>query len=455
MATARNVVIDYAPRRTFLPYHERTQRWACVVAHRRYGKTVGTLNDLIKRAILCQKREPRFAYIAPYYAQAKDIVWSYLRHYTSAFPDVKVSESELYVEFPHNGARIRLYGSDNYDRMRGLYLDGAVLDEPADMSPRAWPEVIRPALADRQGFATFIGTPKGKDAFYQVHKVAANDPEWFSLVLRASETGVIAKPELESARQSMTEEQYQREFEVNFDAPVPGAYYAREMMQMRAQGRLVPIPVEPSMPVYTFWDLGVDDCTAITFLQFDGREVRVCDALEGKDEGLAYYVDQLRQRSQTMGYKYGGHFFPHDGNKRDFQSGVTTIEAARKMGMIAELIPITGLGAGIEAARKLIPRCVFDARRAQGLVAALEAYTKEYIEERGVYREKPLHNWASHFADSFRYAAVALEMNLVRDKAIDSMARPVRRSEVVEDGNYDPLGRDVPQRRRGSEFVTF
>jgi hypothetical protein len=414
---------------------------------------VATINDAIKRAILCTKKEPRFAYVAPYYAQAKDIVWSYLRHYAGAFPDLRVSESELYVEFPHNGARLRLYGADNADRMRGIYLDGAVIDEPADMNPRAWPEIIRPALADREGWATFIGTPKGKDAFHKIHENAKQDAEWFSLVLRASETNVLPSAELGDARRGMSEEQYQREFEVNFDAPVPGAYYAREMMQIRAQKRRCPVPPEGGAPTYTFWDLGVDDCTAITFLQFEGREVRVVDAIEGKDEGLAYYVELLRERAKTMGYKFAGHFFPHDGNKRDFQTGVTAVQAAARMGLSVELIPLTGLGAGIESVRKLLPRCVFDATRTQGLVAALEAYTKEYVEDRGVYREKPLHNWASHFADSFRYAAVAIEMGLVRDKALMAAGGIEQRQAFVDDGAYDPLGRSERRNSGRQLFV--
>lgn len=436
-----------------MPYHERVERWAVLVCHRRAGKTVAVINDLIKRAILCTKPKPRFAYVAPYYAQAKDVVWSYLCHYAGAFPDLRISESELYVEFPHNNARVRLYGADNYNRMRGIYLDGVALDEPADMSPRAWPEVIRPALSDRLGWGTFIGTPKGKDAFYQEHKKAQTDDESLSMVLPASKSGIISDEELASARKSMTEEQYQREFEVNFDAPVPGAYYAREMMQMRAQGRFAVCPAENGVPIYTFWDIGVDDCTAIVFAQFVGREIRIVDATEGKDEGLAYWVDVVRQRAQTMGYKYGGHFFPHDGKQREFQTGVTHVEAARKMGLFVDLVPLTSLGAGIEAARKIIGRCFFDNRYAQGLVAALEAYTKEFIEERGVYREKPLHNWASHFADAFRYLGVAIEMNLVRDASLGA-PRVERGADVIMDGNYDPLGRDIRGGRR-QEFVSL
>ncbi len=443
---SREVKIPYLPRRIFMPYHERAQRWACVVAHRRCGKTVATLNDAIKRAILSTKREPRFGYIAPYYAQAKDIVWSYVRHYAGAFPDLRISESELFVEFPHNGARIRLYGADNADRMRGIYLDGAVIDEPADMNPRAWPEIIRPALADREGWATFIGTPKGKDAFHRIHEQAKSDPDWFSLVLKASETNVLKPAELEDARKGMSEEQYQREFEVNFDAPVPGAYYAREMMQLRAQKRLCPCPPEANAPVYTFWDLGVDDATAIVFAQFEGREVRVIDYFEGKDEGLGYYANMLRERAGVMGYKYGAHFAPHDISQRELMTGVTRMESARKMGLNFTQVPMAGLGAGIEAVRKLIPRCVFDAKHTQSLVAALEAYTKEYVEERGVYREKPLHNWASHAADAFRYLAVSLEMGLVRDKALLSVVNSEPRQQFVDDGDYNPIA--SPDRRR-------
>lgn len=441
----RIIEIPYSPRSVFLPYHNRSQRWACIVAHRRFGKTVGTLNDLIKRAILCTKKEPRFAYIAPFYAQAKDVVWSYLRHYTSGFPDIKVSESELFVEFPHNGARIRLYGAENYDRMRGIYLDGVVIDEPADMSPRAWPEVIRPALSDRLGFATFIGTPKGKDAFYQIHKQAIGDPEWYSLVLKSSETGVIAAPELESAKRSMTEEQYQREFEVNFDAPVPGAYYAREMLQMRKEGRYCRVPHTQGQAVHTFWDLGVDDATAILMAQFEGREIRIIDSIEGSGEGIAYYLGQLRERSNALGYSYGSHFWPHDGNQRELMSGLSRAESARKLGLNVTVLPQHPLSGGIESTRKVLSRCLIDSKQAINLMSSLEAYTKEYVEERGVFREKPLHNWASHMADAMRYLSCAVEMNMVRDKALDAAYRANQQS--FADGlDYNPLGRNEDAR---------
>jgi phage terminase large subunit len=154
-------VIPYTPRPQFEAYHDRTERFAKIVAHRRFGKTVGCINDMIKAALTNTRQfpPPRFAYIAPTYSQAKDVAWGYLKHF-SADSGLKMSESELWVEYP-NGARIRLYGADNYDRMRGLYHDGVTIDEPAQMDPRAWPEVIRPTLSDYSGWGTFIGTPEG------------------------------------------------------------------------------------------------------------------------------------------------------------------------------------------------------------------------------------------------------------------------------------------------------
>lgn len=163
----------------FMPFHTRKERWACMVAHRRAGKTVACVNELIKGALTCTLPDPRFAYVAPYYAQAKDVAWQYLKQYTSVIPGMSANESELRVDLP-GGRRIRLYGAENYDRMRGLYLDGVVLDEYADMDPRVWPQVIRPALSDRRGWAAFIGTPKGRNSFYDLFDAAGKSPEWFA-----------------------------------------------------------------------------------------------------------------------------------------------------------------------------------------------------------------------------------------------------------------------------------
>jgi phage terminase large subunit len=290
MAT-QAIVIPYCPRDQFTPYHDRKERWAKVVAHRRFGKTVGTLNDMIRAALTATRTQPppRFAYIAPTYSQAKDVAWQYLKHFSSVIPGLKMSESELWVEYP-NGARIRLYGADNYDRMRGLYHDGVTIDEPAQMDPRAWPEVIRPTLSDYQGWATFIGTPSGRDWFFKIDLDESGEPakDFFRLTLKASDTGIIPAAELESLKAGLTEEQFAQEFECSFEAAIIGAYYGKLMAQADADKRTTGVPYEPTAQVYTAWDLGIRDSTAIWFAQVIGREIHIIDYYEasGVDLGI-------------------------------------------------------------------------------------------------------------------------------------------------------------------------
>lgn len=216
------VVIDYKPREPFKLYHARTQRQAVIVAHRRAGKTVATIRDLERAALRCQLVRPRFGYIAPLYAQAKQVAWDYVKagayDLKQAGVPVKINESELRVTY-HNGAELKLFGGDNPDMLRGLYFDGVVLDEVADMKPDLLDSVIRPALADRKGWLTLIGTPKGRDAFYNYWRRATTteSAEWFATMLKASETGFIDADELAKLREELSPSAYAREFECSFD----------------------------------------------------------------------------------------------------------------------------------------------------------------------------------------------------------------------------------------------
>lgn len=214
------IKLDYRPRPQFKPFHDTEKRWSCIVAHRRCGKTVASVRQLERAALRCSLPNPRFAYIAPLYKQAKDIAWQYVKDGVRPLVEfgAKINESELRVDYP-NGGRVRLYGADNPDSLRGIYLDGVVLDEYADMKPSMWSEVIRPALSDRQGWACFIGTPKGRDAFYQVWREAQKDEAWFTLELRATRTGILPESELAAARRQMSESEFMREYECSFDEP--------------------------------------------------------------------------------------------------------------------------------------------------------------------------------------------------------------------------------------------
>lgn len=227
--TTTTVTLPYTPRKQFLPFHDRQERFAALVCHRRAGKTVASVNDLIRGAALCDRPNPRFAYIAPLYKQAKDIAWTYLKQ--GIAPLLKfgaaIHESELRVDLPNKG-RVKLYGADNPDSMRGVYFDGVVLDEPAQIDPTLWPEIIRPALADRMGWAVFVGTPKGRNAFYNVWREAQKADDWFTLLLKASETGLLPESELRAARSIMTEQQYNQEFECSFYEPDVSQFITNE-----------------------------------------------------------------------------------------------------------------------------------------------------------------------------------------------------------------------------------
>ena len=285
----KHVKIKYRPREQFRPFHNRKQRWSVLVCHRRAGKTVATLNDLIRGAVNECEPEGRYAFIFPQRNHAKDTAWRYLRRYAEPLLAKPPNESELRVDLV-NGSMIRLYGADNPDALRGPYLDGVVLDEFADMKPEVWHEVVRPMLADRRGWATFIGTPKGKNEFYKLYQNALKDEAWFHMILKASGSSIIAPAELADLRREMGEDQYQQEFECSFEAAIKGAFFAEEMRTMLAEDRIRPIKIETDVRVHTAWDLGVSDSTAIWFVQCVGRERRLVDYYEGSGVGLDHYA---------------------------------------------------------------------------------------------------------------------------------------------------------------------
>lgn len=376
------------------------------MAHRRAGKTVACINDVIKAAATCEKPNPRFAYIAPQLNQAKDIAWAYLLEYTACFgQDRKVNASELWVELPNNGARIRIYGADNPDRLRGIYLDGAVLDEFGDMDPTVWSQVIRPALSDRKGWAVFIGTPKGKNTFHKLWVNGEDDPDWFTLSLRAAETGLLDADELADARRMMTDDEYAQEYDCSFDAAVRGAYFGKEMNALDEAERITAVPHDPRLPVHTAWDLGMADSTVIWFVQSIGRELRVIDVLKGEGVGLDWYAKQLQGRD----YLWGTHYLPHDVEVRELGTGKSRKEVLEGLGIKVTLCPNIPREDGIQAVRMLLPTCWFDKDKCKDGIEALRMYRRDYDEKRQEFRVQPLHDWTSHYADAFRYLAVGFE----------------------------------------------
>lgn len=406
MATGIN---GYQPRQPFIDFHNRPNRWAILVCHRRAGKTVACIADLVLSALVTKKADARFAYVAPQYNQAKDVAWIYVKRLTADIPGVEYNESELRADLP-NGSRIRLYGADNPDRLRGLYLDGIVLDEYADMRTSVWGEIVRPMLSDRKGWAVFIGTPKGHNAFYETVQAARGNPDWFSMMLKASTSGLIDPDELIDAAKGMTDDQYAQEFECSFEAALAGAYYGKEMHQMEQDGRIRTVPYNPDLPVYTAWDIGYSDDTVIWFYQVPKGEVHVIDYYEANGYGVDHYVEKLNSKP----YKYamlGSKPFlwlPHDSKAKTFAAqGRSVQQQFWDMGYASRIVPSLSIQDGIQATRLMMPKTYIDRANCKDGTEALKLYRREWDSDKRVFRDMPLHDWTSHAADGFRMLAIA------------------------------------------------
>ena len=409
--------INYRPRQLVKSFHKRKERFAVIVAHRRFGKTVAAINDLIKTALTTDRKNVRVAYIAPYYRQAKAIAWDYLLEYTKDIEGVRYNVAELRADFP-NGARFRLFGADNYDAMRGLYFDSVVLDEPADFPANAWPTVIRPSLADRQGKATFIGTPKGKNEFWEIFNNAKTNKNWFCAIYKADETDILDPKELDEARITMGEDRYAQEFLCSFEAAIQGAYYAQEMKKAKTEERITTVPYDPSASVIVSYDLGIGDSTALWFAQFIGQEIHLIDYYENSGVGLDHYAKVLSDKD----YHYEAHIMPHDVKVKELGTGKSRLETLENLGIRnIEIAPKLGIDDGVQAARSMLNRCWFDAEKCERGIEALLQYRREFDEKLKSWRGRPLHDWTSHGADSFRYLAVGY-------RPIKDWGEPIKRN---------------------------
>lgn len=397
----RIITIPYKPRDAFKQLHNRNQRWAVVVAHRRAGKTVACINELIKSALTTSRTDGRYAYVAPYYRQAKAVAWDYLKRYSAPIPGIGVNESELRIDYP-NGSRIQLYGADNADALRGLFFDGLVADEYGDWRPSVWGYVIRPALADRAGWAVIIGTPKGHNQFFHLYQHSQNASDWLSLTLRASETGILPQSELDALRSELTDDAWRQEMECDFDAAIPGAIYGKELWLARQAGRITQGVYDPSLKVHAVLDLGFSDDTAIWWFQC-AKELRLIDCYSTHGMPISHYHEVLKSKA----YKYADHLWlPHDARAKSLQTGKSIIEQMIALGWSPAIVPEHKLMDGIQASRLTLADCVFDEDKCHDGLEALAQYQREYDEDKKCFKDKPRHDWTSHFADAFRYACL-------------------------------------------------
>lgn len=399
-----NIVIPYKPRelQNFLHKEIDKHRFNVLVLHRRAGKTVMCINHMIKAALTNPLPNPRYVFISPYRLQGKATAWDYLKTYAGKIPGTKFNESELRCDFA-TGARITIVGAENDQALRGVFLDGAVCDETQNIKPGLFPEVIRPALADRKGWCIFIGTPKGQNYFYDLHKQAKETKDWFTCVFKASETKILDSEELEAARSVMSPDLFDQEFECSFQAAITGSYYGAIIENLSINKRITDVPYDEDLDTETWWDLGMNDQTCIWFVQRFKDEIRLIDYYENSGEGLDHYAKILNNR----GYEYSRHIAPHDIKVRELGNfGKSRLDSALELGIEFDIAPKLSIEDGIEAVRKALPNCWFDKSKCQKAIEYLKAYQKKWDEKNQCFKNKPMHNFASHCADAFRTGVV-------------------------------------------------
>ena len=398
--------IPYTPRKfqNYLHQRIRDYRWSVLVCHRRFGKTVCMINHLLMAALTSKVSNPRYAYIAPTFKQAKSIAWDYIKQFTHKIPGVKFNETELRVDLP-NKARITLLGSENCDGLRGIYLDGCVIDEYANVNDRLFPEIIRPALSDRKGFCIFIGTPQGmNNNFYELFQHAKGADDWFYFKAKASETKVVDQDELTKAKEVMGENKFKQEFECDWIANIEGSIYGKTLAKMENQRQITRVPYDPSLPVNTAWDLGVSDHSAIIFFQQLGRSINIIDYHEERGQGMPHFIELVKNKE----YIYKDHFAPHDIEVTDFSNGKTRREVAYQLGIRFKVVPKLPLEDGIHATTMTLPRCWIDVDHCKKLIDALRHYHRKYLDKNRMFRSKAVHDWSSHACDALRYMSIGL-----------------------------------------------
>jgi phage terminase large subunit len=378
------------------------KRFNVLLAHRRFGKTVLAICILILKALECKHHKPQVHYFCPTYSQAKRVAWAYVKDFCQHIPGTVFNESELKVTFP-TGAVLQLGSADNPDANRGIYSDFAVMDEPAQMPPSMWFEVLRPALSDRKGGVLFIGTPAGRHGlFYDLWTQAETDPDFWRGCYRADETGIVDDQELESAQRGMSVSEYAQEFLCSWDAAIKGAYWATEMDVAEQSGRVTSLVPLYGEPVHISLDLGMNDATACWFFQMDGEKIRMLDYSEYTNMGLPAIVDDWKAR----GYRYGKVICPHDINVHSLSTGQTRRDTFRALGVDTLVAPKGEVIDGINAVRAMLPRITFDRDKCRDGIEALRQYRADWQEKKNVLQLRPLHDWTSHGADAMRYLAV-------------------------------------------------
>ena len=424
------VTLPFSPRPWQRPLMEDRAKRIVAVVHRRAGKSTCLMWRGIKRGLTIARKDPpaRIIHTLPYQVQwDRTGLWDRLERAGNSIPGCRVLKSDMRIILP-NSAVYQAGGMDRPDSWRGGYADEIILDEYDDTQAEGQTTAVEPMLADFMGVLVRSGTPKGYGRLKAAYERAGNEPGWSRYLLRYQDTGALSEEAIESNRREMTGEEFSQEFECSFDAPNSGAYFARDLQIAENEGRIGVVPYDPKLQVWTSWDLGMDDSTAIWFVQISpGGELRFIDYHESGGIGLESYAALLASKP----YVYARHVLPHDVDVRELGTGVSRLEILGKLGVKPiKIVPAMNPIERINAFRMLLPRARFDAGKCAVGLKSLWHYRREWNAKAEVFRPSPVHDWSSHSADSATHFALGFE-----EKPKIALVRPAARFSGQASGN--------------------
>lgn len=411
-----------AYQRPLWDYLEKGGKRALGVWHRRAGKDDVLLH---RTAVAAFERPATYWTALPEYAQARKALWAAVNPHTGrrrvdeAFPHElreSTNEQEMFIRFK-NGSTWQLVGSDRYDSLVGAGPAGVTFSEWALCNPSAW-GFIRPMLEENGGWAAFITTPRGRNHAHGMLKMAQESPHWFAEVLSVRDTGALTQEQLDESLseyvslygEDLGRAQFEQEYLCSFNAAIMGAFYAREMALVRAEGRVDEIDPIINRPVHRAWDIGVRDDTSIWWFQVVGSQVFILDCLTAPHGDVEIFAGEVQKRAAQYGWLDGTDFVPHDAKVKEWGGKRTRIESMIAEGLKPQLCTSAGKLDGINAVRRTLPRCVFHPRTDAIGMAALEQYRREWDDQRKTFGASEVRDWTTHLADAFRYLSLSWQV---------------------------------------------
>lgn len=378
------------------------------VWHRRSGKDKTDVNIIAREM---WEHIGNYYYFFPTYSQGKKALWEgrgkdgirYLDHFPEPLREGKPNDTEMKIRYK-NGSLFQVIGTDDIDKVVGTNPRGVIFSEFPLQNPRAW-DFIRPILLENGGWAIFNGTPRGKNHAHKLHMQNKDNPKWWIQVLTIDDTGILTKEDMDDERRSgMTEDMIQQEYYCSYISAIQGSYYWKEVDEAERNGHFKDVPYDPRLLVHTVWDLGKNDFNCIGFYQFDGVSVRKIDYLAGGRKGLKEWIKEVKEKP----YTYGKHFAPHDIEVSDYtlDGDQTRREFAKSLGFEFEIVPNVPIIDGIDSGRRFFTKLYVDKTKCAEWIDAIPQYTKVWDDENKTFRDKPLHDWTSNYADEHRYASL-------------------------------------------------